>query len=450
MPKPCDPNCNVTIADNAHNQACPPRPRLRTIDRSLPTGQTIDDLIPADDQARKIMAIVENELDFQPLEVNIKAVQGVPGRNATPPQLLAALWIYAIMHEVINARKLQRLTRQWDPLKWMCGGVTVNHSMLSAFLRENAQWLEGQFRRLVQIMLAEGLIDFDEPLGQDGMRTRAAAGSSSFRSQERLQTLLQQAIEQAHQTHARIEANQEDLSPTQQAAQLRAADEKVERIAAALEESRQLQTAREAREKGTGKNPRASTTDPQARKMKMADNGYRPAYNTQFATLLNTLVVVGVFVSNVGSDSCQAIPMFDQLQRSYKNVPHEVLLDGNYSTHDNINHLSEIGVTVYSPVKQAAKQLAQGKDPYAPKKGDSQEMQAWRARMGEVQSQTKYQQRSKCELPNAWCRNRGLGQYTVRGLNRVNQQARWFALAYNLQRLMTLREQQTELETSAA
>ena len=47
---------------------------------------------------------------------------------------------------------------------------------------------------------------------------------------------------------------------------------------------------------------RASTTNPEARVMKMADGGFRPAYNGQLAVDTETQVIVGVDVSNSGSD----------------------------------------------------------------------------------------------------------------------------------------------------
>jgi hypothetical protein len=50
------------------------------------------------------------------------------------------------------------------------------------------------------------------------------------------------------------------------------------------------------------KEPRASTTDAQARVMKMADGGFQPAYNVQFATDTKSTAIAGVSVDNIGSD----------------------------------------------------------------------------------------------------------------------------------------------------
>ena len=45
---------------------------------------------------------------------------------------------------------------------------------------------------------------------------------------------------------------------------------------------------------------------------------------------------------------------------------------------------------------------------------------------------------SVAEFPNAVCRNQGLRQFLVRGLNKVRSVALWHALAFNIRRMMSL------------
>src|SRR6202040_1658448 len=46
------------------------------------------------------------------------------------------------------------------------------------------------------------------------------------------------------------------------------------------------------------KPPRASTTDAEARVMKMADGGFRPAFNVQFATATDSQLLAAVAIGN--------------------------------------------------------------------------------------------------------------------------------------------------------
>ena len=414
-------------------------PRLRKIDRSLPSGQTLEDLVPPGHEVRQVYALVEQMIDVKPLEGKIKAVEGVPGRDATPPILLVALWVYATRDKVKEAHELARRCLEHDSYRWMCGGVSLNYHLLSDFRVRHGEWLTAQIARVVQAMGEEGLIDFAEPVGQDGMRTRAHAGSGSFRSQERLEELA--AANKAQEQSLAQDA--EGRTKAQASARERAIQERGERIAKAQEEILGVAASKEQRKKGEGRQARASTTDPEARKMKMGDGGTRPGYNVQFATLLSSLVILSVSVTNIGSDCAQATPMMQQIQDTYGQTPKEAYMDGNYSSSQNIEGLADLGITLYSPVKQPAKDLAKGIDPYAPKRRDTPVMEEWRGRMKTDQAKEKYRQRSKCELPNAWCRNRGLSQFVVRGKEKVTEQAKWYVLAYNLERLASLRHAKT-------
>lgn len=434
---------NQDHEDNQEHEGNPaqqtPKPRMRCPDRSIPSGQTLDETIAPDHKVRVVWELVENEIDTSSLEANIKAVEGTPGRNATLPALLAALWIYATLDSVTEARELSRRCLEHDPYKWLCGGVSVNYHLLSDFRIAHGEWLDEQIVRVVQTMCDEELASFDEPVGQDGMRTRANAGASSFRSASGLEKLVEQAEKQLEQTQQQIDEDSE-LSDAHRAARSRAANERIDRIEAAQEAEKEVHESKEKRKKGDGKKARGSTTDPESRKMKMADGGTRPAFNVQFSTLLGTLVIVAAFVSNVGSDSSQAPQMAQLVFEWYDEHPKTACLDGGYSTCTNIEPLAAMGITVYAPVKKADEKLAKGEDPYAPKKSDSPAMAAWRARMGTEEAKAQYKERTKCELPNAWCRNHGLYQLVTRGLKRVNVEVKWYALAYNLERLVSLRK----------
>ena len=76
------------------------------------------------------------------------------------------------------------------------------------------------------------------------------------------------------------------------------------------------------------KDPRASTTDPQARVMKMADAGFRPAYNVQVASAAGELIVVTVDIDNNGSDRGLMRPMLERTHTLLKRFPRRHLVDG--------------------------------------------------------------------------------------------------------------------------
>ena len=125
--------------------------------------------------------------------------------------------------------------------------------------------------------------------------------------------------------------------------------------------------------------------------MKFSDGGCRPGCNVQFATDTATGLIVGVDVTNAGTDTEQMPPMLDQLEDALRaSVPDEILVDGGFASLDAIDSTEERGCTVYAPVKDADKQKQAGKDPFARKPNDTDQTAAWRKRMGEEASKAIY------------------------------------------------------------
>ena len=174
--------------------------------------------------------------------------------------------------------------------------------------------------------------------------------------------------------------------------------------------------------------------------MKMPDGGVRPAYNVQLATTTDGGVIVGVEVTNAGTDAAELPPMLEQIEERFDRRPAEALVDGGFATTAAIDTAERNGTTMYAPPKQEQEQLDAGKAPDARKKGDTDATALWRARMGTPAAKAIYKQRAAtAEWVNAQARNRGLYQVTVRGRPKVLVVVLWYALAHNFDRLRSLR-----------
>jgi hypothetical protein len=242
---------------------------------------------------------------------------------------------------------------------------------------------------------------------------------------------LEKVLEQAQSREAEVEqagqAEEDKRTAGQKAAQERAARERVARLEAALDE---MPAARAAKKPEDQAKARVSSTDPEARVMKMADGGYRPAYNWQFSVELSNLVITGVEVVNIGSDKAQMEPMVSQVVKRTGQLPKNWLVDGGFVKFTAIEALAGQGITVFGPVPEPKDE---DRDRYAPSPTDSAIIAEWRQRMGTEAGKATYQQRSLVELPNAQARSRyGLQQVRVRGRRKVRCVALWVAVAHNL------------------
>jgi transposase len=399
--------------------------------------RALDQLLPSDHAARVVWEFVR-KLDLAEYYADIKAVEGRPGQPPVDPAILLALWLLSTIEGVGSARELARLSTTHIAYEWLCGEVGVNHHLLSDFRSAHPERLEKLLVQVLASLMNQGLVTLNR-VAQDGMRVRASAGGSSFRRKPKLQEHLRDAQAQVEVLKNQVDEDAGAADRRAKSAKERAAQERLARVEEALAQLPELEAKRERRKKGDGETARCSTTDPDARRMKMADGGTRPAYNVQLATTDETRLIVGWDVTNVGADGGLMTPMVEQIETHFQQRPQEYLADGGFSSKQDIEELESHGTLVFTPVKAENQKRAKGQDPFAAQPGDSPPIAAWRQRMGTAAAQALYKLRpSLAEFPNAVFRNRGLRQFLVRGLQKVKAVTLWQVLAFNLTRLQTL------------
>lgn len=408
--------------------------RFRRPDRSqmrlVPVA--LDETIPPEHHVRVVWEVVER-LELSGFAEGLKVCEGEAGRPATDVRLLTALWLYAATQGVGSARELERLCKDHDAYRWLCGGVRVNHHTLSDFRVEHEEALDSLMTEVLALLMEHKIVRVHR-ISQDGLRVRASAGQSSFRREERLQSLLEQAQARVAALKAQREAPAGTDHPARRvAAQERAARERLDRVnkaLAALEEVKKVKARGRDNQRDKPRPPRVSTTDSEARVMKMPDGGFRPAYNVQVATDTDSRAIVEVAVTQEGTDKTQSEPMREQVQKRTGGIVEEHLMDGGFVKLEQIGRAEQAGVKVYAPPQQSRQDI----DPYRVRETDTPEIAAWRTRMASAKAKAIYKERaSTSETVNADLRTyRGLGPLLVRGLRKVRCVVLWSALAYNL------------------
>jgi transposase len=402
------------------------------------TPHCLDDLVQEDHPVRLVWAHVER-LDLAVFHAKIRAVAGHPGRPPIDPRLLLALWLYATTQGVTSAREVARLCEDHVAYRWLCGDVSVNYHTLSDFRSNNEEEFESLLVQHLTALLSAGVVTLETVL-QDGVRVRASAGSASFRTDATLEEQL--AATEAHLRSLRQEQEADPGAATrrQRAARERVAAERKARLedartrAAELAEIRKrsmghksLEEQKEMKRKIAKGEVRASTTDPDAHRMKMADGGFRPAYNGQLAMEPASRVIVGVRLTNDGLDGAQLPPMEEHLRRTLGRSPRRMVADGGFANHASIETLAGRGVTVFTPVDRPRN----GRDPHLRLKGDSPAIGDWRERMGTEGAKAVFGLRPLVEWGFARFRNWNLRQFRVRGLKKCQSVFTLFALVHN-------------------
>jgi len=411
--------------------------RLRQANRAQITWGRIDldACLPQDHAARAIWSVIE-KLDLSALYAQIEARDEVAGASAIDPKILLALWVFATSEGEGSARSLFRLTELHAAYRWICGGVAVGYHTLSDFRSQQADVINGLITQILALLMQQDLVELSR-VAQDGTRVRASAGAGSFRREQTLQALMQEA--RAHLEEVTKQASDPAIGARQAAARKRGATDRLARLEAALQ---QIPQVIETKKRSGAKDAQArvSTTDPDARVMKMGDGGFRPAFNVQFATTTDKArVIVGVHVTNRGSDMGETTAMLTQIEERTGVMPREILVDGGYPQHKAVDQAAALGVTVYAPLPKPRD--GDTRDPHLPREDDSEAVGSWRTRMGNDEAKQIYKQRAAtAETVNADAKaHRGLDSLAVRGLVKALGGACLFALTYNTLRLIALR-----------
>jgi transposase len=401
-------------------------------------NSSLDDLIHEDHQVRNIWNYIE-QMDLSLFLNKIHSTACNPGRPATDPKLLLALWIYAIIEGIGSARVIDRYCIEHIAFKWLCGGVAVNYHTISDFRKNYTKEFDELISQIIARLMHRDLITLKR-VSQDGIRVRASAGTSSFRRRPSLKDCLKVAKEQVENLQKELDEDTTSCLSRKTAAKKRAVEERQERVKEALEEHRKsiidLTNSKKKHRKQFTKEEkdeiRASTTDPKARKMKMNHGGFSPAYNFQIAIDTESRMVIGNYVTNRGSDYGELLPMFNKTKEKFKKIAQQWLVDQGYLFHHDIVKVQKSGCKVYvNPKEKSAKNKSHPEE-------DS-ELAEWRVRMGMDEAKEIYKDRAATsEWVNACMRNRGLNRLLVRGINCVSSVLNLHILTHNIQRAIKL------------
>jgi transposase len=322
------------------------RPRVKAVNRSQLTWQMMDveRLIELDHPARAIWEL-SGRVKLDGFYAPIEAVEGSAGRTPWDPRLLVSLWIYAYSRGISSAREIARRCSYEPAFQWLCGLEEINHHTLSDFRVDHDASLRELFVQVLGVLSSEGLVSLERVM-HDGTRIKACAGADSFRREERLKEHLEAARKQVETMG---DPREEQEPSRKREARERALRERQQRLEQALEEVQKVRQAKRSQHK---EQARASQSDPQARIMKQSNGGYAPSYNVQLTTEASHRIIVGTEVTQSGSDVVHLIGAVAQVQANLGQKPAQVVVDGGFTSAENILTMVEQGVDLIGPLAE--------------------------------------------------------------------------------------------------
>jgi transposase len=324
----------------------PPKPRVQVIDRRqmVLRPMEVEQLIPPDHPARAIWELV-GQRDLGRFFAEIKAVEGVAGREPVDPQLLISLWIYAYSEKIGSAREIERRCGQLHPgFGWLTGLTVINHHTLSDFRTAHRAGLEQLFVEVLGVLSQAGVVSLERVM-HDGTKIKANAADNSFRREPSLRQHLEAAQQQVKRLERQAEQDPagQAQSRRQRQAQVRAARERQQRIEQSLAELEQIRAAKknDPQERAQA---RASLSDPEARIMKQAQGALGPAYNVQISTDAGQRIIVGVGVSQAATDTAELEPAVERIEANLEQQPQQMVVDGGFTHQATVEAMAHSGI----------------------------------------------------------------------------------------------------------
>ena len=407
----------------------------------------LESQLPLDHRARIVWAFVES-LDLCAFYARIGARDDTAGRPPPDPKVFLSVWLFATLENIGSARAVCRACERDIAFRWLCGGVAMNYHGLSDFRSNHADLLDDLLTHSVCGLMAEGLVSLEEVV-QDGTKVRAHAGRGSFVGPQGLARYEASARARVHRLREELESDPGLSDRRGRAARERAAREVAERagrVRKALDKlAEEKAEAAKSNKKGEADRAerQASTTDPDARLMKFADNRMAAGYNIQLAA--DGWFIIGQAVTDRRNDMGLAEPMVEQLISRYEQAPDRLVLDTKLATRDQIISMSNYtdgAVEVYTPVPAVSEHAS--KESVRKRKWrqdrESPEIKAWRERMQTDEAEQIMKRRRRIETLNGIVKNRGMGRMLVRGFQKVRAVVLLQALSNNLMQAHRLRQ----------
>ncbi len=156
--------------------------------------------------AVRVVWAFSQQVDLSALRSAMRQPAHVAGQPPPDARVLLALWLYACIEGVGNARAVERLTEADAGFRWLRGGVPLNHHVLSDFRWQTAVLVDRLLMRGIVSLWSEGLVSLAS-LDDDCVRVRAPSGAVSFRRLATLDRLLAEAEERVTRLRQEIDAD---------------------------------------------------------------------------------------------------------------------------------------------------------------------------------------------------------------------------------------------------
>ncbi len=448
-------------------------PRFKDCDRDtlFLMPPSLDDWVPEKHLSRFVVDIV-GRLDLSPIE---SAYAG-RGSDAYPPIIMVALLFYAYATGVFSSRKIERATYDSVAFRFIAANTHPDHDTIASFRKRFLEELKGLFVQILLIAHEMGVLKLGS-VSLDGTKIKANASKHHALSwgyaqklEKQLKDEIKDLLRKAKQADkenlpegmdipeelARRESRLEAIAAAKAQIEQRAA----ERFAKKQQEYEKKLSARNAKEKKTGKKPKGrpptppkpgpeskdqvNLTDSESRIMPSQGGGFEQAYNGQAAVDIESMLIVENHITQQSNDKLEVTPALENLSRLPDNLGSvdTLLADTGYFSADNVEKCETNDVVPYIAVERQ-RHNAPPQDRFTEPEaltGPADPVTEMKHRLKTIAGKAVYAKR-KCTVEPVFGIIKaamGFRQFLLRGIDRVAGEWDLVCIAYNIKRLHAL------------
>ena len=291
----------------------------------------LDEMVAGDSWVRAIDIFVDL-LPLKELGFKHTALQK-EGRPPYDPSLFLKLYLYGYKHSIRSSRKLEHCCKVNIEIWWLLKGLKPSFRSIAYFRKDNAAALKAAFRYFV-IMLQDMELIEGQTIAIDSFKVRAQNNFRKNYSQKKIDRHIDYI-------DTKIEQYEQELEEADAAEK--------EQLRVKITTQHQRRQKYEALEKKLAESgdTQISVTDPDAKALRVNNNGTDVGYCIQAATDQKHKLFVHAEIGAI-TDKRELAPMALEVKNLLDLKHFNTLSDAGYSTGDQFDICKEAGVVTYS------------------------------------------------------------------------------------------------------
>jgi transposase len=384
---------------------------------------------------------------------------------------MLSLLLYSYCLGITSSRKIARGIEDSFPFRYLAANQLVDFRTISSFRKRHLVAFLALFTEVLRLCSAAGLVKLGR-VALDGRKVKANASRDQSLTAETIEQQIKELAQEILEEAQKIDEEEDAEHGAERGDELPPGFRTKEERLARLEEAREVLKERERKildeyeaklearkrfEEETGekkrgpgpkppdasktkkkKPPKANTTDPESRLMKVRQ-GFIQGYNAQAAVDCDSQVIVGQDVTQDVVDTFQLEPMLELVEAETGELPDQCVVDAGYWSPENADLEEETGVELFIATQKDSKQRTAHKRQKAPR-GRIPKNASSRQRMERKLLTKRGKNVYRCRGPSVegvfgQQVGRGLTTFLLRGLEAVRGEWALWTLTHNLLKL---------------